>query len=131
MRFTTAVLASVGLAAVQGHPLTSREDAVGSGCRVSLSPTLDQPQNAASNILYSTLSKWTKSTNSLYFSSSYLDTRNTTKAPYSVMFKANMIPDYHTEDSIAAVLETWMGTYLVGGETPAKDDYVITKVTCA
>lgn len=47
------------------------------------------------------------------------------------MFKANMIPDYLSEDSIAAVLETWMGTYLVGGEAPAADDYAITKVTCS
>lgn len=53
MRFTTAALISVGLAAVQGVPLESRDDAAVGGCRISLSPTLAQPQNAASNILYS------------------------------------------------------------------------------
>ncbi|KAI1424394.1 hypothetical protein F5Y12DRAFT_715341 [Xylaria sp. FL1777] len=131
MRFNTLTLASVGLAAVHGLPLDTGDDIAGSGCRMSLTPTLSQPQNAASNILYSTLSKWVTSTNSLYFSSNYLDTRNTTKAPFSVMFKANMIPDYLSEDSIAAVLDTWMGTYLIGGATPAHDDYAITQVKCA
>ncbi|KAI1363438.1 hypothetical protein F5Y08DRAFT_340623 [Xylaria arbuscula] len=131
MRFTTAALVSVGLAAVQGVPLTSRDDAAVTGCRISLSPTASQPQNTAQNILYNTLTKWTESTKSLYFSSKYLDTKNTTKAPFSVMFKANMIPDYLSEDSIAAVLDTWMGTYLAGGATPAADDFAITKVTCS
>ncbi|KAI1352077.1 hypothetical protein F5Y01DRAFT_98699 [Xylaria sp. FL0043] len=131
MRFTTLSLASLGLAAVYGLPVTSDDDVNPAGCRVALTPTASNPQNAASNILYSTLSKWTSSTNSLYFSSNYLDTRNTTKAPFSVMFKANMIPDYQSEDQIAAVLDTWMGTYLIGGETPVADDYAITAVTCS
>ncbi|GAW17301.1 hypothetical protein ANO14919_067570 [Xylariales sp. No.14919] len=128
MRFTAASLLSVGLAAVHGLPLAAPDSA---GCRVDLAPTLPQPQNAASNILYSTLSKWVKSTGALYFSTSYLDTRNITKAPYSVLFKANMIPDFQTEDSIAAVLDTWVGTYLVGGQAPSSDDYSITAVTCS
>lgn len=51
MRFTTASLVSVGLAAVRGLPLTGDTDLV-LGCRVDLAPTLSQPQNAASNILY-------------------------------------------------------------------------------
>ncbi|KAI0533547.1 hypothetical protein GGR58DRAFT_506227 [Xylaria digitata] len=191
MRFTTAFLASVGLAAVHAVPLTPRD---ATGCRVDLAPTLAQPQNAASNIIYitchgpygakrvfvysssmatsvfqrprastsvifypvlrhhpntpklfragggeiqltheflGTLSKWVNSTQSLYFSTSYLDTRNTTKAPFSVVFKDNMIPDFQTTDSIAAVLNTWVGTYLVGGATPKPDDYAITGVSCS
>ncbi|KAI0431844.1 hypothetical protein F5Y09DRAFT_176392 [Xylaria sp. FL1042] len=131
MRFITLSLASLGLAAVHGLPTSSDDDISPAGCRMDLVPTLSQPQNAASKILYSTLSKWTSSTNSLYFSSNYLDTRNTTKAPFSVMFKANMIPDYQSEDQIAAVLDSWMGTYLIGGATPVADDYAITGVACS
>ncbi|KAI1130971.1 hypothetical protein F5Y10DRAFT_99847 [Nemania abortiva] len=128
MRFTTGSLLSLGLAAaVNGLPAAPTS----SGCRVALAPTLSQPQNAASNILYHTLSKWTNSTKSLYFSSNYLDTSNTTKAPFSVMFKADMIPDFQSTDSISSVLDTWIGTYLVGGATPAHDDYAITGVTCS
>ncbi|KAF2963109.1 hypothetical protein GQX73_g10475 [Xylaria multiplex] len=128
MRFTTAFVASVGLAAVHAVPLALPD---ATGCRVDLAPTLAQPQNAASNIVFSTLSKWVNSTQSLYFSTSYLDTRNTTKAPFSVVFKDNMIPDFQTTDSIAAVLNTWVGTYLAGGATPKSDDFAITGVNCS
>ncbi|KAI3339892.1 hypothetical protein F4824DRAFT_40843 [Ustulina deusta] len=130
MRFTTASLVSVGLAAVRGLPLTGDTDLV-LGCRVDLAPTLSQPQNAASNILYGTLSKWVSTTKASYFSTSYLDTRNTTTAPFSVMFKSNTIPDYLSEDQLSTVLDTWMGTYLVGGATPTHDDYAITGVACS
>ncbi|KAI0108702.1 hypothetical protein GGR51DRAFT_123782 [Nemania sp. FL0031] len=129
MRFTTGSLLSLGLAAaVHGLPAAPPTS---SGCRVDLAPTLSQPQNAASNILYHTLSKWVNSTKALYFSTNYLDTQNTTKAPFSVMFKADMIPDFQTSEAISAVLDTWVGTYLVGGATPAKDDYAITDVVCS
>jgi hypothetical protein len=49
MRFTTGSLVSLGLAAVHGLPVPPAEI---SGCRVVLAPTLSQPQNAASNILF-------------------------------------------------------------------------------
>ncbi|KAI1171230.1 hypothetical protein F4777DRAFT_566128 [Nemania sp. FL0916] len=127
MHFTTASLVSFGLAAVHALPLTST---VSSGCRMDLAPTLTQPQNAASNILYHTLSKWASATDSSYASSNYLDTQNTVKAPYSVTFKADTIPDFQSTGSISAVLDTWIGTYLIGGNSSAKDDYAITGVTC-
>ncbi|KAI0875537.1 hypothetical protein GGS24DRAFT_289059 [Hypoxylon argillaceum] len=128
MHFTTGALLSLGLAAVNALPLASSAP---SGCRVELSPTLSQPQNAASNILFHTLSKWVNTTKTSYFSSNYLDTQNTTKAPFSVLFKADMIPDFQTDSAISSVLDTWVGTYLVGGTTPAHDDYAITGVTCS
>ncbi|TGJ83931.1 hypothetical protein E0Z10_g4851 [Xylaria hypoxylon] len=128
MRFTTASLVSVGLAAVHGLPLATSDF---SGCRVDLAATLNQPQNAAIKILYGTLSKWVNSTAAPYFSSDYLDTRNTTKAPFSVLFKGNMIPDFQSEESMASVLDSWVGTYLIGGATPSFDDYVITAVICS
>ncbi|KAI0977141.1 hypothetical protein F4678DRAFT_455285 [Xylaria arbuscula] len=131
MRFITVAIASVGFAAVQGLPLTADDNNSPVGCVLALAPTLSQPQNSASNILYSTISKWSTTTQSSYFSSNYLDTRNTTKAPFSVMFKANMIPDYQTEAQLATVLDSWTGTYLIGGATPKPDDYAITGVTCS
>ncbi|KAJ8111589.1 hypothetical protein ONZ43_g5585 [Nemania bipapillata] len=127
MYFSTGALLSLGLATVHGLPLSS---SASSGCRVELSPTLSQPQNAASNILFHTLSKWVNTTKATYFSSNYLDTQNTTKAPFSVVFKADMIPDFQTDEAISSVLDTWVGTYLVGGATPSHDDYAITGVTC-
>ncbi|KAI1753384.1 hypothetical protein F4782DRAFT_529695 [Xylaria castorea] len=127
MRFTTGALVSLGFAVVYGLPLTSTDT---SGCRVDLVPTLSPPQNAASNILYHTLSKWVKTTATTYVSSDYLDTRNTTKAPFSVTFKANMIPDFQSDDELSTVLDTWVGTYLVGGASSARDDYAVTGVTC-
>ncbi|KAJ2992262.1 hypothetical protein NUW58_g2228 [Xylaria curta] len=127
MRFTTAFLVPLGLAVVHSLPLTPTDP---SGCRVDLAPTLSQPQNAASNILYHSLSKWVATSGSLYISSNYLDTRNTTKAPFSVTFKVNMIPDFMTEDALSGVLDTWLGTYLVGGASAVRDDYAITGVTC-
>jgi hypothetical protein len=42
-----------------------------------------------------------------------------------------MIPDFQTEDELSAVLNTWVGTYLVGGATSAHDDYAITGVACS
>ncbi|KAI8952752.1 hypothetical protein F4801DRAFT_203646 [Xylaria longipes] len=128
MHFTTGALVSLGFAAVHGLPLAPTDF---SGCRVDLAPTLNPPQNAASNILYHTLSKWVKTTSTTYFSSDYLDTRNTTKAPFSVTFKANVIPNFQSDDELSTVLNTWLGTYLVGGASPARDDYVVTGVTCS
>ncbi|KAI3324914.1 hypothetical protein HD806DRAFT_458965 [Xylariaceae sp. AK1471] len=128
MRFAVGSLVSLGLAVVRGLPLSPTEF---SGCRVALTPTLNQPQNAASNILFHTLSKWSRSTGSTYVSSDYLDSRNTTSAPFSVTFKSHMIPDFQTGDELSAVLDTWVGTYLVGGATPVHDDYAITEVTCS
>ncbi|KAI8624329.1 hypothetical protein F5Y19DRAFT_480707 [Xylariaceae sp. FL1651] len=131
MHFTTGSIVSLGLAAiaaVDGLPLAPSAT---SGCRVSLAPTLAQPQNAASNILFHTLSKWVNSTGSSYMSSDSLDTKNTTEAPFSVLFKANAIQDFQTDDEMNAVLDTWVGTYLVGGAAPAQDDYAITGVTCS
>lgn len=128
MRFTAASLLSLGLVAVHGHPLAHAEP---SGCRVDLVPTLSHPQNAASNILYNSLSKWVKTTETSYISSNYLDTRNTTKAPFSVMFKSNMIPDFPSTDKIGGVLDKWVGTYLIGGETAKEDDFAITGVACS
>ncbi|KAI0491151.1 hypothetical protein F4859DRAFT_35849 [Xylaria cf. heliscus] len=128
MHFTTGTLVSLGFAVVNGLPLTSTES---SGCRVDLAPTLNPPQNAASNILYHTLSKWVSTTQTTYISSDYLDTRNTTKAPFSVTFKANAIPNFQSTDELSAVLDTWLGSYLVGGATSARDDYVITAITCS
>ncbi|GAP84052.1 hypothetical protein SAMD00023353_0601750 [Rosellinia necatrix] len=131
MRFTAASLLSLGLAAaVHGLPLGSDAPSDPSGCRVDFAPTLSKPQNAASNILYHTLSKWVKTSETTYISSDYLDTRNITKAPFSVLFKSGMIPDFQSTDEIRGVLNTWVGTYLVGGDTPVNDDYAITGVTC-
>ncbi|KAI0197324.1 hypothetical protein EV127DRAFT_416266 [Xylaria flabelliformis] len=127
MHFTTGALVSLGFAVVHGLPLASTET---SGCRVDLAPTLNPPQNAASNILYHTLSKWVKTTDTSYISSDYLDTRNTTKAPFSVTFKANVIPNFQSDDELSTVLNTWVGTYLVGGTSSARDDYAVTGVTC-
>ncbi|KAI0445508.1 hypothetical protein F4803DRAFT_508112 [Xylaria telfairii] len=131
MRFTTGALVSLGFAVVHGLPLASTDTEAISGCRVDLNPTLDPPQNTASNILYHTLSKWVSTTATTYISSNCLDTRNTTKAPFSVTFKANMIPNYPSDDDLSAVLNTWLGTYLVGGASSARDDYAITGVTCS
>lgn len=131
MRSAAASLLLLGLAVVHGLPLTSTESDGPSGCRVNLDPTLSRPQNAASNILYNTLTKWVRSTQTTYISSNYLDTRNTTAAPFSVMFKSNMIPDYQSTESISAVLDKWVGTYLIGGESPTHDDYLITGVACS
>ncbi|KAI0454587.1 hypothetical protein F5B21DRAFT_504281 [Xylaria acuta] len=128
MHFTAGALVSLGFAAVHGLPLTSTES---SGCRVDLAPTLNPPRNAASNILYHTLSKWVNTTAATYISSDYLDTRNTTKAPFSVTFRAGMIPDFQSNDALSAVLDTWLGSYLVGGASSAYDDYAITGVTCS
>ncbi|KAI0405219.1 hypothetical protein F4802DRAFT_188692 [Xylaria palmicola] len=128
MRFSAGSLLFLGVAAVNGLPQASTES---SGCRVDLTPTLHQPQNTASNILYHTLSKWASSTKSSYVSSGCLDTRNTTQAPFSVTFRAGAIPDFQTTEALSGVLDGWLGTYLVGGAEAAKDDYAITGVTCS
>ncbi|KAI1814545.1 hypothetical protein GGS20DRAFT_585443 [Poronia punctata] len=130
MRFTTGSLilsiASVSVS-VSGLPLESRQQPP-SGCHVDLAPTLSQPQNAASNILYHTLSKWASTSESSYVSSDILDMKNT---PYSVTFKTNVDPNFQTAEQIGAVLEKWVGTYLVGGETAEIDDYAITGFACS
>ncbi|KAI0194598.1 hypothetical protein F4808DRAFT_334786 [Astrocystis sublimbata] len=128
MQFTTGALLSLCLAAVSAAPVTT---ASSPGCRVDLKPTEPQVQNAPAVILYSTLTKWTKTTSQDSFSSNYLDTTNIRQAPYSVFFKANMIPDYQNMDKLHGVLDSWMGTFLVGDAQPAADDFTITGVSCA
>ncbi|KAK8166334.1 hypothetical protein IWX90DRAFT_414747 [Phyllosticta citrichinensis] len=83
-----------------------------------------------------TMIKWTKSTDMSSFDSSYCDWSNTAKAPYSVFFKANTIPGYTTLDDLSAVLQPWVGSWLIAGNSGAPNsgvtgDYNITTVTCS
>ncbi|KAI1824721.1 hypothetical protein F4861DRAFT_231089 [Xylaria intraflava] len=131
MRFATGTLISLGLVAAHALPLTSTTTEP-AGCRVDLTPTLSQPEDAAENILYSTITKWENTAEpDSYFTSDYLDTQNTTHAPFFVIFKAGVIPHYESTSTLGAILDTWMGTYLIGGATPTQDDYAITGVTCS
>ncbi|KAK8174486.1 hypothetical protein BC567DRAFT_93879 [Phyllosticta citribraziliensis] len=83
-----------------------------------------------------TMIKWTNSTDMSSFDSSYCDWSNTAKAPYSVFFKANTIPGYKSLDELSAVLQPWVGSWLIAGNSGAPNsgvtgDYNITGVTCA
>ncbi|KAB2570831.1 hypothetical protein BFW01_g11350 [Lasiodiplodia theobromae] len=105
-----------------------------SGCIVTLNNTRTTPANPAEVILMRTMIKWNNSTNSSGFSSSYCDWSNTIQAPFSIFFYADTIPNYTTTDALAAVLDKWVGTWLISPTTsPATGnagDYNITSVTC-
>ncbi|CAJ2504859.1 Uu.00g122530.m01.CDS01 [Anthostomella pinea] len=127
MRFSIVSVLALA-ASVQAMPAVSPRSET--GCRVALKATLAKPQKAAEDILLYSMSKWTKSTGTSDFSSNYMDTKNTTAAPYSIVFKANMIPGYETDAEIRAVLDTWVGTYIIGGET-AQNNWEVTGVACS
>ncbi|GME64840.1 hypothetical protein GTA08_BOTSDO07415 [Neofusicoccum parvum] len=133
MRFTLAApLAALALSASAAPAVVARSST--SGCTVSLESTMTTPASPAENILMKTMIKWNNSTSGSGFSSSYCNWGNTTKAPFSVFFYADTIPDYETTDELAAVLDTWVGTWLVSSNsTPASGrpgDYNVTAVTC-
>lgn len=80
--------------------------------------------------------KWSNTTDSSSFDSSYCDWSNTVSAPYSVLFKADTIPGYTTLDELSAVLTPWVGSWLISDKAGAPNsgvtgDYNITGVTCA
>ncbi|OJD35328.1 protein fam47c isoform x1 [Diplodia corticola] len=115
------------------HPTISSR-ASSSGCTVYLNSTRTKPANPAENILMKTMIKWNNSTDSSGFSSSYCDWSNTIQDPFSIFFYADTIPDYETTDALAAVLDPWVGTWLVSSTpkpaTGNAGDYNITAVEC-
>ncbi|KAK8169159.1 hypothetical protein BKA80DRAFT_308747 [Phyllosticta citrichinensis] len=117
------------------HP-TSLEPRAASGCTIDLASTMTTPSAPGEIIIMKTMIKWTKSTDMSSFDSSYCDWSNTAKAPYSVFFKANTIPGYTTLDDLSAVLQPWVGSWLIAGNSGAPNsgvtgDYNITTVTCS
>ncbi|KAK7537507.1 uncharacterized protein J3D65DRAFT_668151 [Phyllosticta citribraziliensis] len=115
---------------------TSLEPRAASGCTIDLASTMTTPSAPGEIITMKTMIKWTNSTDMSSFDSSYCDWSNTAKAPYSVFFKANTIPGYKSLDELSAVLQPWVGSWLIAGNSGAPNsgvtgDYNITGVTCA
>ncbi|KAK7724901.1 hypothetical protein SLS57_004172 [Botryosphaeria dothidea] len=134
MRYTIAAATAFALStSVAALPALS-ERASSSGCTVSLNNTLERPANPAEIILMRTMIKWNNSTGMSGFSSSYCNWSHTVNAPFSVFFYADTIPDYETTDELSAVLEPWIGTWLISSNsTPSSGttgDYNITGVAC-
>ncbi|KAH7028661.1 hypothetical protein B0J12DRAFT_328302 [Macrophomina phaseolina] len=134
MRFTFAAATGMAFSAsVAALPALSAR-ASSSGCSVSLNSTLSKPANPGEIILMRTMLKWSNSTGMSGFSSSYANWSHTVQDPFSVFFYADTIPDYETTDELAAVLDPWVGTWLISSNsTPASGttgDFNITDVTC-
>ncbi|KAI0483946.1 hypothetical protein GGR56DRAFT_668549 [Xylariaceae sp. FL0804] len=134
MRFAT--IASLFAAAASAAPavLSAVSARAEYGCTVNLEPNVEKPADSGEIILFAIINKWTSTSTSTSFSSNYLDARNTVSAPYYVVFLAGAIPGYESDAEMAAVLDTWVGTWLRGGDEPAyttnSGDYMVTSVVC-
>ncbi|KAI0439034.1 hypothetical protein F4803DRAFT_67829 [Xylaria telfairii] len=125
MRFSIITL---GLAtAVQGAVIQARD----SGCSVSLEATQSPPTGPGEIIAYGSLTRWSKATGGGSATSKWIDYSSSIKAPYAFKYKANTIPGYETNAQIEAVLSSgWVGTYLMGGDSPINSDFLITGYSC-
>ncbi|KAI1263640.1 hypothetical protein F5Y18DRAFT_438004 [Xylariaceae sp. FL1019] len=124
--------AVIAAAAVQGLP--TNEDTRGTaeaGCRVYMGQTNANPVNPASKIRSYTVLKWMMSNTTTHgMKMEWLDLTNTHQAPFDVTFKIGLIPGYQTAEKLHAVLDKWIGTYLIGDKEQKDDDFLIKSVTC-